>query len=165
VKVLTAGMGADLRRIRVELSSSTDLFFHYSYTAEEGEFAMLPEAQKLLVDFPDFPNSLMRMLTACVVSPSTHLAVLVVSRRSGAKGATRLEFFELSHEVKFAELLSLRFEVTAAEVANKHISYRFNAMKSKLALTEQRLLEINTLVKTKNPALLQHLQRTPTTKK
>ena len=42
-------------------------------------------------------------------------------------------------EYKFVELMSCQFDHSPDEVVQQHISYRYNAMKSKLALMQSRL--------------------------
>jgi hypothetical protein len=49
LKILTLGTGANLKSMRVELSSDTDLFFHYSCALGESDFQILQDKQKLLV--------------------------------------------------------------------------------------------------------------------
>lgn len=45
------------------------------------------------------------------------------------------------------------------EMVRQQITFRYNAMKSKLAIMQARLQDISTLVKVKNPSLLLQLQR------
>jgi len=49
VKILTLGSGANLKCMRIEMSSDTDLFFHYSCVVSESDFQTLQDRQKLLV--------------------------------------------------------------------------------------------------------------------
>ena len=59
------------------------------------------------------------------------------------------------------ELLSCKFVASADDAVKQHITFRYNAVKSKLALMQARLADVNALVKVKNPSLLLQLQRTP----
>jgi hypothetical protein len=47
----------------------------------------------------------------------------------------------------------------AEEAVRQHITYRYNAVKSKLALMQARLSDISSLVKVKNPSLLLQIQQ------
>ena len=47
------------------------------------------------------------------------------------------------------------------ETVRQNITFRYNSVKSRLALMQARLQDINALVKIKNPSLLLQLQRTP----
>jgi hypothetical protein len=49
-------------------------------------------------------------------------------------------------EYKFVELLSCRFVASPDEVVRQHITYRYNAIKSRLALMQARLADVNALV-------------------
>ena len=60
-------------------------------------------------------------------------------------------------EYKFVELLSCDFEASSEEVVRQQITYRYNAVKSKLAIMQARLQDINAIVKIKNPSLLLQL--------
>ena len=64
-------------------------------------------------------------------------------------------------EYKFVELLSCKFTASAEDVVREQISFRYNLIKSRLALMQARLADVNALVKIKNPRLLLQLQRTP----
>ena len=48
---------------------------------------------------------------------------------------------------------------TADDTVQQHITFRYNAMKQRLQLTQSRLQEITGLVKVKNPSLLLQLQK------
>lgn len=62
-------------------------------------------------------------------------------------------------EYKYVELLTCAFVRCPDEVVQDQITYRYNAMKQRLALMQTRVHEIVNLVKTKNPSLLLQLQK------
>ncbi|KAG5183345.1 hypothetical protein JKP88DRAFT_181863 [Tribonema minus] len=155
VKVLVLGDGALPQGVRVELSSEADLFFHYMHVVDEGAFAAMQEQQRLTLDFADYPAVLIRMLNQCIREPHSHLAVYVMQHELDA----RLDFIQ-NMEYKFIELLSLHFTRSPEDVVQHQITYRYNAMKSRLALMQARLQDVNNLVKLKNPSLLLQLQKT-----
>jgi hypothetical protein len=64
-------------------------------------------------------------------------------------------------EYKFVELLSCTFVASDDETVRQSITFRYNSVKSRLALMQARLQDINALVKIKNPSLLLQLQRAP----
>mmetsp|Transcript_70276 Transcript_70276/g.219428 ORF Transcript_70276/g.219428 Transcript_70276/m.219428 type:complete len:104 (-) Transcript_70276:180-491(-) len=96
------------------------------------------------------------MLNNCIREPQSYLAVFVMQR----DGHARLDFIQ-NMEYKFVELLSCNFVASSEEVVRQHITFRYNSMKSRLALMQARLQDINALVKVKNPSLLLQLQKTP----
>ncbi|KAL1503042.1 hypothetical protein AB1Y20_011110 [Prymnesium parvum] len=156
VKILLLGPAEAPHAVRVELTSENDLFFHYSHTLDEEGFRTVQEQQKLMVDFAEYPSVLVRMLSTCIKEPHSHLAVFVMQRA----GLAHLDFIQ-NMEYKFVELLSATFTASDDETIRRSITYRYNSVKSRLALMQARLQDINALVKIKNPSLLLQLQRAP----
>ena len=76
------------------------------------------------------------------------------------EGTARLDFIQ-NIEYKFIELMSLDFVNSPDDVVRKQISFRYNALKSKLQLMKDRIETINNIVKIKNPSLLLQIQKTP----
>lgn len=76
------------------------------------------------------------------------------------EGTARLDFIQ-NIEYKFIELLSLDFMTTPDDTVRKQISYRYNAIKSKLTLIQDRMKAVSEIVKLKNPSLLLQIQKTP----
>ena len=76
------------------------------------------------------------------------------------EGTARLDFIQ-NIEYKFIELLSLEFGNSPDDTVRKQISFRYNALKSKLTLMQDRITTINNIVKIKNPSLLLQIQKTP----
>lgn len=154
VKMLLLGDDESPSSIRLELSSESDLFFHYNHTIDEHDFQMVQEQQKLVVAFHEYPNILIRMLNNCIREPHTHLAIFIIKGDEEA----RLDFIQ-NMEYKFVELVSCTCLRSSEDMIQKQITYRYNSMKQKLAVMQSRLHEINNLVKMKNPSLLLQLQK------
>lgn len=66
VKILLKGSDEDPDAVRIELSSESDLFFHFVHTSDEAAFRAVQAEQKLMIDFPEYPNVLIRMLNSCI---------------------------------------------------------------------------------------------------
>ena len=109
-----------------------------------------------MIEFSELPKILLRMLNACIKEPHSFLAVFIMHR----DGRARLDFIQ-NIEYKFIELLSLDFLASSEEMVRQQITYRYNSVKSKLAILQARLQDISALVKVKNPSLLLQLQRNP----
>ena len=154
VKVLVLGEDSSPQHIKVELTSENDLFFYYLHSIDESIFAEMQESQKLMIDFSEYSSVLMRMLNSCIKEPQCFLAVFIMQR----DGQGRLDFIQ-NIEYKFIELLSLDFMAGEEEMVRGQITYRYNAVKSKLALMQARLSDISSLVKVKNPSLLLQIQQ------
>ena len=67
VKLLVLGDDAAPSAVRLELTSENDLFFNYVHTLDDAGFRQVQEAQKLMVDFSEYPAVITRMLDACIV--------------------------------------------------------------------------------------------------
>uniref|UniRef100_A0A7S2UUP1 Spindle assembly abnormal protein 6 N-terminal domain-containing protein n=1 Tax=Fibrocapsa japonica TaxID=94617 RepID=A0A7S2UUP1_9STRA len=154
VKVLLLGDDANPESVRIELSSEADLFFHYYHQLDLTGFKTVQDQQRLMVEFPDYPNVLIRMLNNCIKEPHSCLAVFVMQQDVHA----RLDFIQ-NMEYKFVELMTCHFVHSPEDSVQRHITYRYKSMKSRLALMQNRLQEVNNLVKMKNPSLLLQLQR------
>lgn len=154
VKVLILGDNSNPQHVKIELTSENDLFFHYIHTLDENSFQQLQESQKLMIDFSEIPTILIRMLNSCIKEPHNFLAVLIMHR----DGRARLDFIQ-NMEYKFIELLSLDFLASTEEMVRQQITYRYNAVKSKLAIMQARLQDVNALIKIKNPSLLLQLNK------
>jgi len=153
-KILALGEEHSPAHCRIELTSENDLFFHYTHSVDESSFRTMQEQQKLMIDFPDYVSVVIKMLNRCIKEPHSFLAVFVMQR----DGHARLDFIQ-NMEYKFVELLSADFIASPEEVVRQQITFRYNSMKSRLALMQTRLQDINALVKVKNPSLLLQLQK------
>ncbi len=76
------------------------------------------------------------------------------------EGTARLDFIQ-NIEYKFIELLSLDFINSPDDTVRKQIAFRYNALKSKMSLMQDRINTISNIVKLKNPSLLLQIQKTP----
>ena len=91
MKLLLLGDEASPSAIRMELTSENDLFFNYTHTLEPDGFRTVQEAQKLMVEFGEYPSVLTRMLDTCIREPHSHLAVFVMQRG----GRAHLDFIQV----------------------------------------------------------------------
>ena len=87
------------------------------------------------------------MINSCIKDPNSHLAVFVMKEG----GRARLDFIR-NMEYKFVELLNINFVRSPEDLVQQHITYRYNAIKSRLAIMQSRLADVNALVKVKNPS-------------
>lgn len=149
VKIMVRGDESEPEGVTVELSCEKDLFFHYNHTCDELQFKELQESQRLMIEYPDYCNVLIRMLNSCINEPHSNLAVFVMKQN----GCARLDFIQ-NMEYKFVELMSTDFVRSPEDMVQKLIAYRYNALKSRLQLMQNRLQEVSNIVKIKNPSLL-----------
>ena len=65
-KVLVAGEPSAPSSVKVELSSESDLFFHYTHVAEERTWKAMRDEQRLMVEYPEYPNVLAQSFTSAI---------------------------------------------------------------------------------------------------
>ena len=116
----------------------------------------MQESQKLTVNFPEFSNLVKRLFNNCINEPQSYIAVFIMQK----EGTARLDFIQ-NIEYKFIELLSIDFVNSPDETVRKQISYRYNAIRTKLELVQNRIQAISNIVKIKNPSLLLQIQKAP----
>lgn len=156
VKVLVMGEDGAVQDVRVEISAESDLFFHYFHEMNEQAFQAFKQQQKLMVDFAEYPSTLVRMLNNCIKEPNSFFTLFVYDE----EGNGRVDFVQ-NLEYKYVDLLSLDFVATPMDQLKNHIHFRYNALKSRLTSYKSQLQEVNNLLKLNNPALLLKLQKSP----
>jgi hypothetical protein len=155
-KILLGGVENNPTQIRIELSCENDLFFHFTSDIDEETFKIMQESQKLTVNFPEFSNLVKRLYNNCINEPQSYIAVFIMQK----EGTARLDFIQ-NIEYKFIELLSIDFVNSPDDTVRKQISYRYNAIRTKLELVQNRIQAISNIIKLKNPSLLLQIQKAP----
>ncbi|CAD7696378.1 unnamed protein product, partial [Ostreobium quekettii] len=140
VKVLVAGEIKRPESIKIEITSENNLFFHYVHEMNKEGFAEMAEAQRLVIDFAEYGSLLVRLIASCLKEPQAFLGVMVFTRDKAA----RLDFIQ-NMEHKFVELLSLKFVASPDEVVRRCLTYRYNNAKSKLAILQAKMADVNAL--------------------
>lgn len=154
VRILVKEDSTGMQGVRIELSSENDLFFHYMHFTSADSFRKIHDTQRLMVDFPEYPQMLKKMVQNCYQMPHSHLAVFVMQR----DGTATLNFIQ-NMEYKFIELFSASFIHSPEQLVRQQICYRYNSLQTKLRLMQARMDELTTAVKVKNPALMQSLSK------
>eukprot|EP00758_Cryptobia_borreli_P003704 Tbor_TRINITY_DN3931_c0_g1::TRINITY_DN3931_c0_g1_i1::g.835::m.835 len=142
VKILTLGEENSISSLRIELTSEADLFFHYNCAINLLGFNQLREDQKLMCEFREFTVTLLKMFNRCIREPNNYLVVLLL----GNDGTASLEFIQ-NVEYKFIDLLVLPFHESPDSVIRQDITYRYNALRSRLSLMTGKLQDVSALVK------------------
>ena len=155
-KILIGGEDNNPIQIRLELSCENDLFFHFTSDIDEETYKIMQENQKLTVNFNEFYNLVKRLFNNCINEPQSYISVFIMQK----EGTGRLDFIQ-NIEYKFIELLSIDFVNSPDDTVRKQISYRYNALRTKLELMQNRIQAISNIVKIKNPSLLLQIQRAP----
>lgn len=155
-KILLGGDESNPSQIRIELSCENDLFFHFTSDVDEEVFKAMQDNQKLCINFNEYANLAKKMFNNCINEPQSYLAVFIMQK----EGTARLDFIQ-NIEYKFIELLSVDFVNSPDDTVRKQIAYRYNAIRKKLELMQERINTISNIVKLKNPSLLLQIQKAP----
>ena len=155
-KILLGGDENSPSQIRIEWSCENDLFFHFTSDVDEETFKVMQDNQKLCIQFNEYSNLTKRLLNNCINEPQSYIAVFIMQK----EGTARLDFIQ-NIEYKFMELLSIDFVNSPDDTVRRQIAYRYNALRSKLELMQNRIQTISNIVKLKNPSLLLQIQKAP----
>ena len=123
---------------------------------DEETFKLMQENQKLTASYRELISFLKKLLNNCINDPQTYIAVFIMQK----EGSARLDFIQ-NIEYKYIELLSLDFVNSPDETIRKQINYKYNAVRTKLELVQNRIKAISNIVKVKNPSLLLQIQKAP----
>ena len=155
-KILIKGENNHPIQIRLELSCENDLFFHFTSDIDEETYKIMQENQKLTVNFGEFANLIKRLFNNCINEPQSYISVFIMQK----EGTARLDFIQ-NIEYKFVELLSVDFVNSPDDTVRRQIGYRYNALRTKLEMMQERIQTINNIVKIKNPSLVQQMRKAP----
>ncbi|SCQ16806.1 conserved Plasmodium protein, unknown function [Plasmodium ovale] len=155
VKLLVLGEEVNARRVKMELTSESDIFFHFTQTVDQRTFENMQNKQKLMIDFSEYLQVLIKMFNSCIREPQSYLAVFTLK----LNGKAQLDFIK-NMEYKFIELLTCEFIQSSEDAIRENIMYRYTVVKSKNAIMSKRLRDVSLLIKSKNPSLLLQLQKT-----
>ena len=67
VKILALGDEGAFTGLRVELTSESNLFFHYVHELDIAGFKKLQQGQNLMVDFAEYPSVMVRNLDLSLI--------------------------------------------------------------------------------------------------
>ena len=140
------------KRIKIELSSEKDLFFHYTNIVDENTFLDMKKKQKLTIDFSEYCNLIENICENCINSPDSYIGVFLIQK----EGLSKLQFVK-SSDFKFLELLILEFKCSSDEIINKHMIYRFTQLKSKLEYEKKCIKLAGNVILENNPDILQNI--------
>jgi hypothetical protein len=153
-RILVQGDSQKPQLLKIEFTSETDLFFHYTAIVDENTFLKLREEQKLNVEFGGFLGLIIKMFNSCQKEPHNYFAVFFMQK----DGLAKLDFIQ-NMEYKFLELLSLEFVASSEEIIRQSIGFRYSLLKAKSQIMQNRLKDISAILKLKNPSLLLQLQK------
>ena len=116
----------------------------------------MQEHQKLCINFNEYATLTKKMFNNCINEPQSYLAVFIMQK----EGTARLDIIQ-NIEYKFIELLSIDFVNSPDDTVRKQIAFRYNAVRRKMEMTQDRINMISNMIKVKNPSLLLQIQKVP----
>jgi len=153
-RILIQGDAQKPQIVKIEFTSESDLFFHYTSIVDEMGFQKLREEQKLNVEFAGLLGLVIKMFNSCQKEPHNYFAVFFMQK----DGMAKLDFIQ-NMEYKFLELLSLEFIASSEEIIRQSIGFRYSLLKAKSQIMQNRLKDISAILKLKNPSLLLQIQK------
>ncbi len=151
MKLVVLGEDSSPSTVRLEVSSEAELFFHYTCVINAQGYLQLRDDQKLMCDFREFPVTLTKMLNQAIREPNHFVVVLLLGR----DGNATLQLLQ-NLEFKFVELLALPLRESSEPVVRAHVTYRYNAMRSRLGIMTARLQDVSALVKVRDAPRRDH---------
>mmetsp|Transcript_11931 Transcript_11931/g.17872 ORF Transcript_11931/g.17872 Transcript_11931/m.17872 type:complete len:217 (+) Transcript_11931:13-663(+) len=149
-KIISFYDNKNLRISKLEILSETDVFFYYFREMNRAEFRLLKEEQQLNVDFDDFPLLLADLAGRGMEADEQIQCTLTLIDASRA----RLDFISVAHAFRHTELLSIELDAADIEQRDLLISFRYNELRRRLAITEDRYRDLATAVRQRYPHIL-----------
>eukprot|EP00761_Pharyngomonas_kirbyi_P009355 gb/GECH01009371.1/.p1 GENE.gb/GECH01009371.1/~~gb/GECH01009371.1/.p1 ORF type:complete len:263 (+),score=41.38 gb/GECH01009371.1/:1-789(+) len=153
-RVLVLKENSKLRDVVLEITSERDVFLHYSFSISASSYSDFKNRQGLRVDFPSFPNVIMKQLDLVAEDPDSHMLVLEMYN-----GGTGRAIFVKNFEFKFIELLSLDIAESSESVIRQSVSFRYSNLKARITMMHSRLHDVHSVLKLKSPTLLLQIQK------
>lgn len=148
-KIFVSEQYMDNKYIKIEIASNKDLFFYYIAEINTKLFANLKEEQKLICEFSNFSDILIKYFDFCINNTKQYLAVLYIEKENKANLALMENF-----DFKCAELLKLNLVLAQNSLIRNQIIYRYNAMRATEDITQNRINIINEVLKDVDPQLI-----------
>ncbi|EEA06013.1 uncharacterized protein CMU_017670 [Cryptosporidium muris RN66] len=153
-RIMTNGPKSFPDVVRLELTSDNDLFFYYVLDLTELDFHKLKLTQNLTCEYPRFTDMLGKMINNIIDDPLIYSVRFLMK----SDGTGCLKFLQ-NMDYKLLELVNLEFLQQSEDAVRNSITYRYNFLRSKVAIMEARFIEISNLLSIRNPVLLHYLQR------
>ncbi|KAM3147348.1 hypothetical protein pb186bvf_000599 [Paramecium bursaria] len=154
VKVLVMGGDQHLQQMKIELSSDSDLFFHFVHIVNQEQYQQIKEQQSITAQFIDYPAICVKSLDKAAKDSQQYTPTLHILEG----GEARVDITQHT-EYKDVELITFEFHSLEEDQIRVVISNRYQNLKSKLSQLEGKLRDINEVVKAKNPQLLLQMQK------
>lgn len=135
--------------LTLELLSESDVFFHYVFQVRNEDFEAIQLAQRLTVNFDDFPALVSDLCAQCEGDSQIHCALELNDQRA------RLDFVSDAHAFKTIDLLSLDLRAADRRDTELLVAFRFNELKSRLTFAEARYNDLARAVQSRYPHIIE----------
>lgn len=115
----------EMENVRIELTTESDVFFHYTNSISRGDYPRLQQEQRFMVEYELLPQVLAKMLRSCVDDPETFICIFIMNQ---ANQCGTLNFLQ-NLGYKFVELMSLQMHETPMHEVRSHIEFRYSSLR------------------------------------
>jgi hypothetical protein len=147
-RILTHHEEEHLTSVRFEIQDDADLYYFVESAFNEREFRRLKQANELLVDFPDFPDAVEKLLKD---SLKTQSEITVIFYEEG-NGTGTLEFNQLL-DLRAVEIFKIRFTEAPPEFIAKQVQHRYEKLNFEFRQRKLMLAKFKQEMQSRNPIL------------
>lgn len=140
--------------VKIEIINDSDLFFYYYIDLNSSSFEKMKEEQKLVCNFREFSDLLIKYFDLCMNDKKTYLTILNVQKDN----KVILELLE-NLDFKFGQLVNLCLLPASEDLIRRQIIYRYNSMRATENIMENRINIINNVLKDVDPQLIFEVKR------
>lgn len=139
---------------KLYLESEVDLYFDYFLIIDEYNFKQILEENEIQMNLEQFGHALKTMIENIKSKPQLYFIVLTMKDDKKAI----LEIHQ-NLEYKYILLLRLRFLSSDDQKIREYISFKYGVLSARMDFLVDRLQDVTSIIKLKNPNLLLQIQK------
>lgn len=162
-------------QIKLEIYSENDIFFYFQMVIDKKEYETIEKLQNLKCNFGSFMLTFIKLIeTSCLSSKKYvegHEIQLLVkddiedienntSTLNNKKDYLEIEFLKVMSHKKISTL-KLKLNQSDDSFIKKVVTYRFNSIKSKMTIIQDRVESIKDFIEKRNPILSEMILKEP----
>lgn len=136
------GQNSATQLLTLELTDEDDPYFIYSLDISEQDYHLLKQEQQIMVDFQQFPNQFVELLSFCdPASPNGQTGAFVCVFELGHSNEAVFKIVQ-TNQFKASDHLRLRFKRGNDESIKKYLAEKYKQSITSLAETQERNLSL-----------------------
>ena len=136
-------------KVKIELSWEKDLLFHYTNIIDEQMFLDIKNKQKLLIDFPQYCNTIQKICDHCIDNTDIYIGEFIIEKN----GISELRFMK-STPFKDLDLFVFEFKNSPKIIIRKQMLYKFAYLKSELEYNKKAIKAAGDVILDLNPDIM-----------